>query len=79
MIIKIFFLFIGLSFIAIAIIVRFFPQLLAKIIKKLFNKMSGIEPNTQSKKQKDVTFEKKQNKKNQGYSDYEIIDDEPSD
>jgi hypothetical protein len=79
MIIKIFFIFIGLSFIAVAIIIRYFPQLLGKIIQKLFKKMSGIDTNNQSKKQKDITFEKKGKKKDQGYSDYEIIDDEPSD
>lgn len=72
--------FIGFTFITIAIIVRFFPKLLLKIAQKLFKKMYNIQNQPKSNKDtnKKVIFEKKNPKNEQGYSDYDIIDEDYS-
>ena len=71
---KYFFLFIGVLIVAIVVIIRYFPNLVLKIIRKLFNKMYGVEPNEKQKKQQKITIEKKKNN-DTVYSDYEIIDE----
>ena len=70
---KIILFLIGLFFISLAIIIKFFPGFFIRILKKLFTKMYGYDQ--KPTKQKDVEIKKKENNYEQDYSDYEVIDD----